>query len=180
MKDDTYFHFPPLLFNLLVSRPIYVAIPRLPINVSSSVSTAPHSRLFLASPHSHFEPLNQTQIEPSTYCTPRSPVLNTSILFSPKHANISTLHLPNPLTATSFSISSSSLALTSIWALNSPESNFSASPEMYSALRCESPAVRSAGRSLERTCAGEGNDGCVSGKRAVNFARMDAAAAPET
>lgn len=88
----------------------------------------------------------------TAYCTPRSvglrqlvshvesvcclpPVLNTSILFSPKHANISTLHLPSPRTATSFSISSSSLALMSICALSSPLANFSARPEMYSALR---------------------------------------------
>jgi hypothetical protein len=30
------------------------------------------------------------------------------------------------------------------------------------------------------TCAGEGKAGCVSSKRAVNFLRMEAAAAPET
>jgi hypothetical protein len=111
-----------------------------------------------------------------TYWTPRSPVLKTSSLFKAKHANISTLHRPKPLTATSFSISSSSLALTSICAVSSPLANFSASPEMYSALRCDSPAVRSVGRSLVRTWAGEGKEGCVSSKSAVNFFRMDAAA----
>lgn len=115
-----------------------------------------------------------------THCTPRSPVLNTSILFSPKHANISTLHRPRPLTATSFSISSSSLALTRPSAVNSPEANFSASPLMYSALRCERPAVRSVGRSLVRIWAGVGKAGWVEGKRAVNLARMEDAAAPET
>jgi hypothetical protein len=65
----------------------------------------------------------------------------TSIRLSPKQANISTLHRPKPRTATSFSMRSSSLALMSIWAVNSPESNFSASPLMYSALRWERPAV---------------------------------------
>jgi len=50
----------------------------------------------------------------STHWTPKSPVLKTSILFRPKHANISTLQRPRPRTPTSFSISSSSLALTSI------------------------------------------------------------------
>jgi hypothetical protein len=76
------------------------------------------------------------------------PVLNTSIRFSPKHANISTLHRPRPLTATSFSISSSSLALMSIEAVSSPDENFSASPDMYSALRWDRPAVRRVGRSF--------------------------------
>jgi hypothetical protein len=70
-----------------------------------------------------------------THCTPKSPVLKTSIRFNPKHANISTLHRPRPRTATSFSMSSSSLALTSIRAVSSPFANFSARPEMYSALR---------------------------------------------
>jgi len=115
-----------------------------------------------------------------THCTPRSPVLNTSILFNPKHANISTLHLPSPLTATSFSISSSSLALMSIAALSSPDENLCASPEMYSALRWDRPAVRSVGRSVDETCAGVGKEGWVWGKRDVNFLRIEAAAAPET
>jgi hypothetical protein len=115
-----------------------------------------------------------------THCTPKSPVLNTSILFNPKHANISTLHLPRPRTATSFSINSSSLALTSICAVSSPLANFSASPEMYSALRWDKPAVRRVGRSFAMTCVGEGKAGCVSSKRAVNFLRMEAAAWPET
>jgi hypothetical protein len=103
-------------------------------------------------------------------------VLKTSILLSPKHANISTLQRPRPLTATSFSISSSSLALTSICAVSSPFANFSASPEMYSALRRDKPAVRKVGRSFAMTCAGDGNAGCVSSKSAVNFLRIDAAA----
>jgi hypothetical protein len=51
---------------------------------------------------------------------------------------------------------------------------------MYSALRWERPAVRSVGMSFEITWAGEGKDGCVSGKRAVNFLRIEAAAWPET
>lgn len=118
--------------------------------------------------------------EEGTHCTPKSPVLNTSIRLSPKQANISTLHLPSPLTATSCSIRASSDAPTRPSAVNSPEANFSASPVMYSALRCESPAVRSVGMSFVRTWAGEGNAGCVSSKRAVNFLRIEAAAAPET
>ena len=116
----------------------------------------------------------------STYCTPRSPVLKTSIRFSPKQANISTLQRPRPRTATSFSMSSASLALTSISAVSSPLTNFSARPLMYSAFRWESPAVRSAGRSFVRTCAGEGKAGWVSGQRAVNFLRIEAAAWPDT
>ena len=129
-----------------------------------------------------------------TYCTPRSPVLKTSMRFRPKQANISftqlvdlilgwkigghipTLHRPKPLTATSFSMRSSSLASTSILALSSPEANFSARPEMYSAFRCDRPAVRSVGRSFCRTCDGDGKEGCVSGNSAVNFLRMLAAA----
>ena len=87
---------------------------------------------------------------------------------------------PSPRTATSFSMSSSSEALTSICALSSPEANFSARPWMYSALRCESPAVRSVAISFATTWAGEGNAGWVSSNSAVNFLRMDAAAAPET
>lgn len=118
--------------------------------------------------------------EEGTHCTPKSPVLNTSIRLSPKQANISTLHLPSPLTATSCSIRASSDAPTRPSAVNSPEANFSASPVMYSALRCERPAVRSVGMSFVRTWAGEGNAGCVSSKRAVNFLRIEAAAAPET
>jgi hypothetical protein len=51
---------------------------------------------------------------------------------------------------------------------------------MYSALRWDKPAVRRVGRSFAMTCAGEGKAGCVSSKRAVNFLRMEAAAAPET
>lgn len=131
-----------------------------------------------------------------THCTPKSPVLNTSILLNPKHANISTDHRPNPLTATNFSINSSSEALISISALSSPDWNFSASPVMYSALRWERPAERRVGMSLVRTWEGEGKEGWV-GKtkgelvgggggwgegdvRAVNFLRMEAAAWPET
>jgi hypothetical protein len=56
-------------------------------------------------------------------------------------------------------MSSSSLALMSISALSSPDANFSARPEMYSALRCERPAVRRVGRSFVMTCAGEGKSG---------------------
>lgn len=103
--------------------------------------------------------LHNRERDASTYCTPKSPVLNTSMRFNPKHANISTLHLPKPLTATSFSISSSSLALTNILALRSPWSNFSASPVMYSALRCDRPAVRNVAMSFVRTREGEGKDG---------------------
>lgn len=77
-------------------------------------------------------------------------------------------------------MSSSSLALMSICAVSSPELNFSARPEMYSALRCERPAVRRVGRSFWITCAGDGKEGWVSGKRAVNFFLMEAAAAPDT
>lgn len=40
--------------------------------------------------------------------------------------------------------------------------------------------MRSVGRSLAMTWAGEGKAGCVSGKSAVNFLRIEAAAAPET
>jgi hypothetical protein len=160
MWGNTYFHFPPLFLSLLVSRPMYVAMPRLAlINYRCSHAWAGGLR---------------------THCTPKSPVLNTSILFNPKHANISTLHLPRPRTATSFSINSSSLALTSICAVSSPLANFSASPEMYSALRWDKPAVRRVGRSFAMTCVGEGKAGCVSSKRAVNFLRMEAAAWPET
>lgn len=64
--------------------------------------------------------------------------------------------------------------------MNSPDANFSARPVMYSALRCERPAERRVGRSLARTWAGVGKEGCVSWKRAVNFLRIEAAAAPET
>lgn len=115
-----------------------------------------------------------------TYCTPKSPVEKTSIRFRPKQANISTLQRPKPRTATSLSMSSASLALISIWALSSPEANFSARPEMYSALRCERPAVRRVGRSFVMTWAGEGKAGCVSSNKPVNFFLMEAAAAPET
>jgi hypothetical protein len=121
-----------------------------------------------------------TASEEGTHCTPKSPVLNTSIRLSPKQANISTLHRPSPLTATSCSIRASSDAPTRPSAVNSPEANFSASPVMYSALRCERPAVRSVGISFVSTWAGEGNAGCVASKRAVNFLRIEAAAAPET
>jgi hypothetical protein len=51
---------------------------------------------------------------------------------------------------------------------------------MYSALRWDRPAVRRVGKSFAMTCAGDGKEGCVSGKRAVNFLRMEAAACPET
>lgn len=51
---------------------------------------------------------------------------------------------------------------------------------MYSALRCERPAVRRVGRSLVKTWAGDGKAGWVSSNRAVNFLRIEAAAAPET
>jgi hypothetical protein len=159
----TYFHFPPLFLSLLVSRPMYVAMPRLRCGTVSY-------RFSHACVGGGLR----------THCTPKSPVLNTSILFNPKHANISTLHLPRPRTATSFSINSSSLALTSICAVSSPLANFSASPEMYSALRWDKPAVRRVGRSFAMTCVGEGKAGCVSSKRAVNFLRMEAAAWPET
>jgi hypothetical protein len=91
------------------------------------------------------------RIEKVTHCTPKSPVEKTSILFNPKHANISTLHRPRPLTATNLSINSSSLAHTNIAALRSPEENFSASPLMYSALRWERPAVRRVGSGWART-----------------------------
>jgi hypothetical protein len=77
-------------------------------------------------------------------------------------------------------MSSSSLALTNISAVSSLDTNFSARPLMYSALRCESPAVRRVGRSLVRTWAGDGKAGWVSGKSAVNFLRIEAAAWPDT
>jgi len=93
---------------------------------------------------------------------------------------MSTDHLPKPRTATNFSISSSSLAPTSVSAVSSPETNFPASPCMYSALRWERPAVRSVGMSRSRTWVGFGNEGCVVGKRAVNLERMEEAAWPET
>ena len=51
---------------------------------------------------------------------------------------------------------------------------------MYSALRCERPAVRSVGMSSVRTWAGDGKAGWVEEKRAVNFLRIEAAAAPDT
>jgi len=41
-EEDTYFHFPPLLLSLLVSRPMYVAMPRL---VKSSVSSTLSSQV---------------------------------------------------------------------------------------------------------------------------------------
>jgi hypothetical protein len=125
-------------------------------------------------------------------CTPRSPVLNTSHRFSPKHANISTLHRPNPLTETSISITSSSVAVTSFWAESSPEANFEASPWMYSALRWERPAVRRVSRGVEATREGAGKEECESEevgsresgreglKREMNLRFMEAAAAPET
>lgn len=40
--------------------------------------------------------------------------------------------------------------------------------------------MRRVGRSFVMTWAGEGKEGWVEEKRAVNFLRMDAAAAPET
>jgi hypothetical protein len=139
MTGDTHFHFPPLFFNLLVSRPMYVAMPRL---CTMLVSPKFSLRICMgcesntnSNGHSRSCADRRESMHPKTYWTPKSPVANTSIRFSPKQANISTLQRPRPRTATSFSISSSSLALTSIWALNSPEANFSASPEMYSALR---------------------------------------------
>jgi len=97
-----------------------------------------------------------------------------------KSIYMSTDHLPKPRTATNFSISSSSLAPTSVSAVSSPETNFPASPCMYSALRWERPAVRSVGMSRSRTWVGFGNEGCVVGKRAVNLERMEEAAWPET
>lgn len=153
-ESGTYFHFPPLAFNLFVSRPMYVAIPRLGGSVSLLCLHVADVRV--GAPFKLWEPrasrLNMSNgVRETTYWTPKSPVEKTSILFNPKHANISTLHRPRPRTATSFSMSSSSLALTSICAVSSPFENFSASPEMYSALRCESPAVRSVGRSFAMT-----------------------------
>ena len=91
-----------------------------------------------------------------TYCTPRSPVDNTSIRLSPKQANISTDHRPKPRTAVSFSKTSSSLASISISALSSPLTNRSARPLMYSAFLPESPAVLKRARSDDATCDGVG------------------------
>lgn len=51
---------------------------------------------------------------------------------------------------------------------------------MYSALRWDSPAVRRVGKGRDRTWEGEGKEGWVEGKRAVNFERMEAAAWLET
>lgn len=55
---------------------------------------------------------------------------------------------------------------------------------MYSAFRCESPAVRSVSRGLVITREGVGNVWVVASgsvlKRETNFALMDFAAAPET
>jgi hypothetical protein len=115
-----------------------------------------------------------------THCTPKSPVLKTSIRFRPKQANISTLHLPSPRTAVSFSSTSSSLASMSILALSSPDANFSARPCTYSALRWDRPAVRSVSMDVAATDAGGGKPDGVGGKRSMNFFLIDAAAAPET
>ena len=84
-SSEIYFHLPPLLFSFLTSFPLNAAIPRLPW-----VSR-------------HLAGLHLLR----THCTPKSPVENTSILFNAKHANISTLHLPSPRTAVSFSSTSS-------------------------------------------------------------------------
>lgn len=110
-------------------------------------------------------------------------MLNTSIRFSPKHANISTLHRPSPRTATSRSSTSASLARTSIPADSSPLANLPASPDTYSALRPDRPAVRSSARSAAATVAGGGKkvgEAVGLGKRAMNLRLMDLAAAPET
>jgi hypothetical protein len=70
--------------------------------------------------------------------------------------------------------------------LNSPLANFSARPLIYSALRCESPAVRRVVISAAATCEGVGKICSSSGvgefglKSATNLAWMDFAAAPET
>lgn len=110
-----YFHLPPpLALSLLTSLPMYTAKPR------------------LFSPHKLVQRSLPQQVcwfaKNKTYWTPRSPVEKTSILLRSKQANISTLHLPNPLTAISFSMTSSSEAVANISALNFPEANCSASP----------------------------------------------------
>lgn len=118
-------------------------------------------------------------------CTPRSPVEKTSILFNPKQANISTLHLPRPRTLMSSSRTSSYVAENNISVVSSPLWNFSARPYTYSALRCDKPAGRRASIELATTCDGVGNEwrlaSSISGlKRATNLFLMDFAAAPET
>lgn len=124
-----------------------------------------------------------------THCTPRSPVEKTSTRLRAKQANISTDHFPKPRTAVNFSTSSSSEARASIRALNSPLANFSASPCIYSALRCDSPAVRSVAISQRATSCGVGNrerdtealsSALVGSNSARNLLRIDFAAAPET
>lgn len=123
-----------------------------------------------------------------TYCTPKSPVENTSIRFRAKQANISTDHLPKPRTAVNFSTSSSSLAFNNIRALSSPLANFSDNPCMYSALRWDRPAVRSVLISILMISSGVGKKlGLVPSSsllfvlnNATNLSLIDFAAAPDT
>jgi hypothetical protein len=109
--------------------------------------------------------------------------------FRPKQENISTDHFPSPLTAISFSSTSSSLALISISVESSPLANFCASPWIYSAFRPESPAVRRVAKSHAATCEGVGKHldrssslsaATLLPKRSMNFLLMDFAAAPDT
>lgn len=116
-----------------------------------------------------------------TYCTPKSPVEKTSSLFKVNTANISTDHLPNPLTAINLSSRSESLARSNISLLRSPEANFWANPWIYSALRWERPAERSVGRSQPFTSVGVGKPSLfVSLNKPTNRSLIDFAAAPET
>lgn len=135
--SDMYFHFPPFAFSLPTSFPMYAAMPRLCQSKQQS--------------------LVGEDVQGLTYCTPRSPVEKTSSRLRANVANISTDHFPSPLTAVNFSMISPSLALISSSALNSPLTNFSASPLMYSAFRPERPAVRSIVISDAATCTGVGN-----------------------
>lgn len=83
-------------------------------------------------------------------------------------------------------MTSSSVASTNIRADSSPETNFSARPCIYSALRCERPAVRSVAISFSTTWAGVGKcfelSPVLGGrmKRELNLFLMEEAAAPET
>ena len=132
--SEQYFHFPPLFLSFATSFPWYTAIPRLSQLVQGLL----------------WHDLGMT------YCTPRSPVEKMSVLFKPKHANISTDHLPRPRTATSFCSTSSSDASMSIFAVSSPLTNFSARPWIYSAFLAERPAVRRCARSVFTTSSGVG------------------------
>ena len=90
-------------------------------------------------------------------------------------------------TLTSFASTSSSLALSNIFALRSPQWNFSASPLIYSAFLSDRPAVRRNGIWQSKTWVGVGKTAGTSGdlsgvlwNRPINLFLMLFAAAPET